>query len=66
MIETDFTIVQTVSCDRERVAQLFSNLLANAITHGAPDAPITTKAWTHNDFLELYVANSGEPIPRRQ
>jgi sigma-B regulation protein RsbU (phosphoserine phosphatase) len=63
IIETDFTIVQTVSCDRERVAQLFSNLLANAITHGAPDAPITTKAWTHHDFFELYVANSGEPIP---
>jgi signal transduction histidine kinase len=63
IIETDFTIVRAVSCDRERVAQLFSNLLANAITHGAPDAPITTKAWTHNGFFELSVANSGEPIP---
>jgi signal transduction histidine kinase len=62
VIETDFTIVQPVSCDRERVAQLFSNLLANAIAHGAADAPIWTKAWTHAGFFELSVANSGEPI----
>jgi signal transduction histidine kinase len=63
VIETEFTIVQPVSCDDERVAQLFSNLLANAITHGAPDAPIRTKAWTHGDFFELSVSNAGEPIP---
>ncbi|WP_158801512.1 GAF domain-containing sensor histidine kinase [Acidisoma sp. L85] len=62
-IETDFTIYQPVSCDPERVAQLFSNLLANAITHGAADAAIRTKAWTHGGFFELSVANSGEPIP---
>jgi signal transduction histidine kinase len=63
VIETDFTIVQPVSCDPERVAQLFSNLLANAIAHGAADAPIQTKASTHGGFFELSVANSGEPIP---
>jgi signal transduction histidine kinase len=63
VIETDFTIVQPVSCDPERVAQLFSNLLANAIAHGAADAPIRTKASTHGGFFELSVANSGEPIP---
>ncbi|WP_159014079.1 sensor histidine kinase KdpD [Acidisoma sp. S159] len=62
VIETDFTIAQPFSCDRERVAQLFSNLLANAITHGAADAPIRTKAWTHGDLFELSVANVGEPI----
>jgi signal transduction histidine kinase len=62
VIETDFTIAQPFSCDRERVAQLFSNLLANAITHGAANAPIRTKAWTHGDFFELSVANAGEPI----
>jgi signal transduction histidine kinase len=63
VIETDFTIVQPVSCDPERVAQLFSNLLANAITHGAADAPVRTKAWTHDGFFDLSVANAGEPIP---
>jgi signal transduction histidine kinase len=63
VIETEFTIVQPVSCDDERVAQLFSNLLANAITHGAADTPIRTKAWIHGNFFELSVANSGEPIP---
>ncbi|WP_158805755.1 GAF domain-containing sensor histidine kinase [Acidisoma sp. L85] len=63
VIETDFTIVEPVSCDGERVAQLFSNLLANAITHGAGDTSIRTKAWTQGSFFELSVANSGEPIP---
>jgi sigma-B regulation protein RsbU (phosphoserine phosphatase) len=63
VIETDFTIVEPVSCDGERVAQLFSNLLANAITHGAGDTSIRTKAWTQGGFFELSVANSGEPIP---
>jgi signal transduction histidine kinase len=63
VIEADFTIAQSVSCDHERVAQLFSNLLANAITHGAADTPIRTKAWTRDGFFELSVANSGEPIP---
>jgi light-regulated signal transduction histidine kinase (bacteriophytochrome) len=66
IIETDFTIVRAVSCDRERVAQLFSNLLANASTHGAPDAPITTKAWIHNDFFELSVETQANQFPRRQ
>jgi signal transduction histidine kinase len=63
VIESDFTIVQPVSCDGERVAQLFSNLLANAITHGAADTPIRTKAWIHGNSFELSVSNAGNPIP---
>jgi signal transduction histidine kinase len=33
-IETDFALRRAVACDRQRVAQLLSNLLANALTHG--------------------------------
>lgn len=52
-----------VSCDRGRIAQVFSNLLANALVHGAADGSIRITASTTPDTFELSVANSGDPIP---
>jgi sigma-B regulation protein RsbU (phosphoserine phosphatase) len=37
VIETSFGITAPVNCDRARIGQLVSNLLGNALTHGAPD-----------------------------
>jgi signal transduction histidine kinase len=62
-IEADFDLTQQVDCDSGRVAQLFSNLLGNALTHGTPGAPVRVRANTHKDEFELSVANAGEPIP---
>ncbi len=62
-IEVDFALDQGVSCDRARVAQLLSNLLGNALTHGAPGVPIRVCARTKDGYLELSVINGGEPIP---
>jgi signal transduction histidine kinase len=62
-VETTFTIVAPVSCDRARVAQLFSNLLSNALSYGAQDQPVRVRAMSNADGLELAVANTGEPIP---
>jgi signal transduction histidine kinase len=62
-IETHFALRRAVACDRHRMAQLFSNLLANALTHGAADGPIRVHAFTDEDMFELSVANSGNPIP---
>lgn len=62
-IEARFALSGTVRCDRGRIAQLFSNLLANALTHGSPDAPIRVRACSGEDMFELSVANSGDPIP---
>ncbi|HEY0410314.1 MAG TPA: GAF domain-containing sensor histidine kinase [Candidatus Dormibacteraeota bacterium] len=62
-IQTRLAIRRTVDCDRARVAQLLSNLLANALTHGAPDAPVRVDAATDATRLELSVANRGDPIP---
>ena len=61
-INTDYGIDQLVVCDPHRVAQLFSNLLANAITHGAQDKPVYVKAFLENEMFELSVTNSGTPI----
>lgn len=52
-----------VFCDSERIQQLLSNLLGNAIHHGAPDRPVHVQAWTSEGWLLLEVANEGTPIP---
>ena len=49
--------------DRRRLAQLLSNLLANALVHGDSAAPVRVRARTGPDGLELSVANAGPPIP---
>jgi len=61
-IETAFALSRPVPCDHGRIAQLFSNLLGNALTHGAPDEPIRTGAATRPEGFELWVANAGAPI----
>jgi sigma-B regulation protein RsbU (phosphoserine phosphatase) len=40
-----------------------SNLVGNALTHGAPDQPVRVGAKTEDGELKLWVANAGEPIP---
>jgi signal transduction histidine kinase len=62
-IETQLAVTKTVSCDRARMAQLLSNLVANALTHGASEEPILVRAVTLDGTFELSVANQGEPIP---
>jgi two-component system, sensor histidine kinase and response regulator len=49
-----------MSGDPERLAQLFSNLLANAITHGRPDAPVTTRLTSceGNNVVEIHNAGT--------
>jgi phosphoserine phosphatase RsbU/P len=63
VIESDFRIDDPVNCDRSRIGQMVSNLLGNALTHGAPDQPVKVSALTENGMFELSVANIGEPIP---
>lgn len=62
-IEAETALAGPVNCDRGRIAQLLSNLLANALTHGAADRPVRVRAVTHGEGFELSVANAGEPIP---
>jgi len=63
VIEAEFKIDRPVSCDRSRIGQMLSNLLANALTHGASDKPVAVRAKTTDRSFELSVANAGEPIP---
>jgi signal transduction histidine kinase len=52
-----------VTCDRTRVQQLLSNLVVNALLHGAHDRPVTVEVVTGDGALEISVQNHGKPIP---
>ncbi|UOE47057.1 GAF domain-containing sensor histidine kinase [Mucilaginibacter sp. SMC90] len=62
-IITEFNINGTVFCDGTRVAQLFSNLLSNALVHGSKDTPVRVSACNADGKFTLSVANAGEQIP---
>jgi signal transduction histidine kinase len=51
-------------CDPERIAQLLSNLLKNALVHGSDQAPVeVAAAMTGGEFM-LSVANEGRELPQ--
>ena len=62
-IDVHFDLVEPIVCDRPRIAQLLSNLLANALTHGTEAAPVIVRGAVADAILELSVANKGAPIP---
>ncbi|MCW6512189.1 GAF domain-containing sensor histidine kinase [Lichenifustis flavocetrariae] len=63
MARFDFDADRAIAVDHVRIAQLFSNLLGNALTHGEPGAPVRVGAGTEGDAFVLWVANAGTPIP---
>ena len=62
-IAYDAQLAAPVVCDASRVAQVLSNLLANALKYGDPKQPVRVHARSAEGALELSVANGGEPIP---
>jgi phosphoserine phosphatase RsbU/P len=61
-IEMTVALIEPVNCDRMRIGQLVSNLLGNALAHGATDKSIRMSATTHDGVMELWIANGGDPI----
>ncbi|QGZ28589.1 GAF domain-containing sensor histidine kinase [Stutzerimonas stutzeri] len=62
-IEADIAPVDLVRCDSDRLAQLLSNLLANALTHGASGGRVRVCACIEAGRFVLSVNNQGTPIP---
>ncbi|WP_082017279.1 PAS domain-containing sensor histidine kinase [Kaistella jeonii] len=62
-IAADLSLIDPIFCDADRIAQLVSNLLANALTHGNPQSPVYFTARNPSNKLEISVANEGEQIP---
>jgi PAS domain S-box-containing protein len=49
--------------DPDRIAQVLSNLVFNALQHGREDAPVRTTVRDAGPQVLLEVSNQGEPIP---
>jgi signal transduction histidine kinase len=63
VIDCNVQAIGVIDCDSMRVAQLLSNLLSNALTHGAPNSRVSVDAAVTDDRLQISVANAGESIP---
>jgi signal transduction histidine kinase len=59
IIQSSIGDLSDIHCDRERVAQLLSNLLANAVVHGDPDGPVEVSAQVNEGQFVLSVKNHG-------
>ncbi len=62
IIETHFESHESVYFDQKRVAQLFTNLLTNAMTHGLSGKPVIVRAASRDGQFELSVSNAAVPI----
>jgi signal transduction histidine kinase len=49
--------------DSDRLAQVLSNLVGNALQHGDADKPIGVLAQSQGEQIELAIRNAGPPIP---
>lgn len=61
-IEMNIGDLSGIYCDRERICQLLSNLIANALQHGDENGAITVSAHISNGVFLLSVHNYGTPI----
>ncbi|MEJ6401310.1 PAS domain-containing sensor histidine kinase [Yoonia sp. 2307UL14-13] len=61
--ETSFKFEDVLVCDAARLDQLLSNLVANAVTHGPQDEPISVVTDKADGSFVLSVGNSGNKIP---
>lgn len=63
VIVVNLNLTDTVNCDGRRIAQLFSNILGNALSHGKNDMPVVVEASSSANGLTLSVTNSSNRIP---
>jgi signal transduction histidine kinase len=62
-IHASLAIPADICCEAERIAQMLSNLLVNALIHGAPDKPVEVSAGCRDGLFIITVHNQGKPIP---
>ncbi len=62
-IEAHIEITGPVSYDHSRMAQLFANLLANAMTHGKIGHPVVVSATDRGGKFILSISNAADRLP---
>ncbi len=61
-ILAEFDLPERLLVDQLRLAQMVSNLVANAVMHGAEDQPVRIVAKLATGQLQISVTNGGAPI----
>jgi len=59
---TDIETGLILCCDLQRMAQLLSNLVKNALVHGTKREPVRIRAHTEGEHFYLTVGNDGEDL----
>ncbi|WDZ94110.1 GAF domain-containing sensor histidine kinase [Herbaspirillum sp. WKF16] len=61
-IHTGMALSSPINCDSARISQMFSNVLSNALTHGARDSDVDCLIEGDDRRLHIEIRNAGEPI----
>ena len=64
-IEAEYAIDSPVDCDRARIGQLVSNLVGNALSHGASNQPVRVRAETVDGLSNCQSPMAANPYPSR-
>jgi len=62
-IDADIPSGIDLLCDGQRMAQLLSNLLKNAIVHGSPSELVSVRVMSTPEVFQMAVTNVGPEIP---
>lgn len=65
-IHIDMDEEQRGEWDRDRISQALSNLLGNAVQHGAEGTSVTVEVRGEEEQVAIRIHNLGEPIPPEQ
>ncbi len=63
IVQTHYAFGAPVEVDADRIAQMVSNLVGNALTHGDPGSPVGLHAHSTGETLIISVENNGAAIP---
>lgn len=62
IVTVDFSVEETVCCDVQRIQQMLSNLLKNALVYGDRSQNVHVRCATTNGIFELSITNGGPAI----
>ena len=63
-IETDFSDETLISIDEDRIEQVLTNLIDNAIRHTPADGSVTVSMTNEQNFAKVQVMDTGQGIPQ--
>lgn len=65
-VDVDAAVDVDVLCERDRIVQVFSNLIGNSLKFSEKEAPVTVRAVPRGREVEFSVKDTGRGIPPEQ